>query len=362
MNYKIKHTKQVVLLFIGVPVLLLILAVVFISIQQKLFEKRYFYFTALSDANGISTQTPILFKGFEIGRIRTFNLTDSGEIDCQLYILKRYNHIMHADGVISRSSNPITGRVTLEYVNNPDSMVPLKDGSRILSTDFPDGKALFRKISPRSNDAISSIIDNVNTLTSELTKDNNADKGSLFRILTTVADVAEQTDRSMQQMNLILAELNKFSQNLNRDQNADQGSVFRILNNTADLTAKLNTQMLVMEEILLSVKRSMANLENPDSLIIRMVDPSTNYIFGPLKSTLEKVGTNLDESALLLRSLNRNNPEIILMIENLNQTLNNAKKTLEGINNNPLIRGGIKPSATPTAPQSGKIKEMPHEN
>ncbi len=362
MSYKIKHTRQVVFLFIAIPLVLLVLAVVFVAIKQNMFEKRFYYYTALQDANGVSTQTPILYKGFEIGRISDFNLTDRGDIEIKFYVLKRYTRIMMEESVISRTNNPITARTLLEYVDNPESSTPLADGSKILSTDFPEGRALFRKISPRSVDAISAIIDNVYNLSAELNRDNNADKGAIFRILTTVADITEQTEVSMNQINSILQEMNDFVSNLNRDQNAGAGTIYRILNTVADITEQVNNQMAGVDSLMQTVNRTARNYENPDSLVVKMIDPTGENLIAPIKATIQTLNANLGETYLLLNTLNRNNPELLLLINNLNDTLANARKTLEALNNNPLLRSGITPSRIGSNPSPGRMMEMPDED
>lgn len=362
MNYKIKHTGQVVFLFVAIPVVLLLMAIVFVAIRQNMFEKRFHYYTALQDAIGVSTQTPILYKGFEIGRISDFNLTDKGEIQIRFYVLKRYNRIMKQNSVISRTNNPITGRTLLEFIENPDTQEILVDGASILSTDFPEGKALFRKISPRSVDTISAIIDNVYSLSSELNRDNNADRGAIFRILTTVADITEQTKLQMQQIEAILGEVNSFAQNMNRDNNAGQGTTFRILSNVADITQKVDRQMLQVDSLLSSVNRTARTFENPDSLIVRMIDPSGENLILPVRGMINAFTANLDQTHALLSILNRNNPELLLLINNLNDTLANAKKTLEALNNNPILRSGISPSRTGSNPTPSRIAEVPDEN
>ena len=116
MNYKLKHTRQIVTLFIIIPVMLLITTVVFIVLNQRLLEKRYHYFCTLENAIGLSTQTPILYKGFEIGRVHKFSLNEDGNILLEFFVLKSYQHLVHQNSVIYRTTNPITGKSTLEYV------------------------------------------------------------------------------------------------------------------------------------------------------------------------------------------------------------------------------------------------------
>ena len=359
MNYKIKYTRQIVYLFTAVPIALLVLAIVFLAIKQNMFEKRYYYYSLLSNANGISTQTPLLYKGFEIGRVTDFELTDKGEIQIKFYILKRFSRVLVTESVISRTSNPITNKTNLEYVENTYNKTQIKPGSIILSTDFPEGKALFRKISPLAVDALAGIINNVNLLTTELNRDNNADKGAIFRLLTNLADVSEKTDRSMAAIEKTMVELNTFAQNLNKDNNADQGATFRILTNVADITSKLDAQMGQIDQLLTSLNKTAANFENPDSLIVKMIDPSGELLIKPIQQTLNTINSNLEQTYLLLNTLNRNNPDLLLLINNMNETLSKASQTLEGLNNNPILRSGISPSTAKPAAAPSRITELP---
>ncbi len=69
---------------------------------------------------------------------------------------------------------------------------------------------MYRKITSKSGDAISTILDNIQYLTTELTKDENADKGSIFRILTNLANLSEKADVTIARIDSIFSELNTF--------------------------------------------------------------------------------------------------------------------------------------------------------
>jgi len=357
MSYKIKNAKQIVILFIVLPLALLITALAFIAIKQNMFEKRYYYTTLLQDANGISTQTQVLFKGFDVGRISGFELTPEGIIKARFYVLKRFHHIMVNESVIYRITNPLTGKTTLEYFRAPGSISALADEAEVLSTDFAEGRALFRKISPQSSDMISSIIENINILTGELNRDGNEDRGALFRILKNVADLTERTQESMNRIDAILAEIVVFSRNINRDGTSDQGTVFRLLNSVADISEEVNRQMVQVDSLVRSATVVTRNLENPDSLLVRMLDPTGEVLIQPIQKTIQGLSVNLEQTHELLSLVNRNNPEILMLITNMNETLSNAKKTLEALNNNPILRKGITPTAPKQSSPPSRITE-----
>lgn len=361
MNYKIKHTKPVVVTFILIPLVLLIVVLVAIAIRQSLFEKKTIFFTSLQNATGISTQTPILYKGFEIGRLKRFKLAEDGTIRIEFYILESYLHAMVSPSVILRQTNPVTSKTILEFIPELNSKTKLEPGSHLPSTDFAEGKALLRRISPAHSDPISGIIEDLASLTQELNQDNNADAGSLFRIMYNAANATEKVDQSLAELQTTMAELNRFLANMNRDNNADQGSVFRIMNNVANITSSLEAQMNQIEGIIRSANVAARNYSDPDSLVIRMIDPDGTMLIRPLSNTLITLNASLREAQGILQMANRNNPEILMLINNLNETMSRASQTLEALNNNPLLRGGITTTETRASTGIKRIGELPND-
>nr|MDK2850999.1 phospholipid/cholesterol/gamma-HCH transport system substrate-binding protein [Candidatus Cloacimonadota bacterium] len=362
MKYKLEHTRQIVFAFIIIPVVVLILTIVFIAIRQNMFEKRFLYTTSLENAIGVSSQTPVLYKGFEIGRIRNFELGDDGMIHVEFYVLKRYNHLMVEESVIYRTTIPITNKTTLEYVRAAQSDNYLKEGSYIISTDFPQGRQLLKRYSPKSSDPIGTIVENIEMLTTELNRDNNADKGALMRILVSTADLISKVDQTLDLLNANLDQMSKLTEGLNREYQPDDGMVLRMVSNLTEISQSIAGQMDDIEQLVSTVNLAAENYADPDSLILRMLDPEGDVLIAPLSSSLYALSGSLQETEKILSSLARANPEILLIINNLNETLSRATLTLEALNNNPLLRKGIPPSRIRSYAPEGRINEVPNEN
>ena len=361
MNYKIKHTKPVVVTFILIPLFLLIVVMVAIAIRQNLFVKKTVFYTSLQNATGISTQTPLLYKGFEIGRLKKFKLTEKGNIQIEFYILESYLNAMVDPSVILRQTNPVTSKTILEYIPDLESKQKLEPGAQIPSTDFAEGKALLRRISPAHSDPITGIIEDLANITNELNQDNNPDAGTIFRIMYNAANATEKVDQSLLELQTTMAELNRFLVNMNRDNTTDQGTIFRILNNVADITSSLESQTAQIEGIINSADLAARNYSDPDSLVIRMIDPDGTMLIRPLSNVLVTLNASLREAQGILQLVNRNNPEILVMINNLNETMSRASQTLEALNNNPLLRGGITTTETRASTGVQRIGVVPNE-
>lgn len=356
---KTQRNKRTVFAFVAIPLALSIIVVVLIAIRQNLFEKKHGYYTTLMNSSGVSAQTAVIYKGFEIGRVRSFQLTETGNISVEFYILGKYKHLMVKGSVMLRSTNPVLGKTNLEFIQDPESKDYLPPGSTIPSSDFSTGRELLAKLGATGSDPISSIIENFNILSSELNKDNNSDKSALLRIVNNIANATDNADDLLLQLQEIMGEMSVFATNLNQDGNANAGAVFRTINNVADLTASLNAEMGKVGNLMASAEQAMKNYSDPDSLIVRMIDPDGKQLLGPTRDVLRNLSANLDESLKLLQGISDVGPEIGPMMMNLSDTMARAKQTLEALNNNPLLRGGITPTASGVGEPVGRIGELP---
>lgn len=356
MNYKMKHANQIVLTFVSLPVLVLLVALVFIAIRQHVLEKKFIYQTTVSNATGLSPQTPILFKGFQIGRVRKFWLREDGNIGLNFYILNSYKHMMTKGSVLLRATNPITNKTTLEFVQDRSTSIPYPEGSQVLSADFREGKNQLMLISPNQGDAISTIINNLAKLSNDLTGDRNPESGVIPRLLVNVTDISEQVNASMSDARIIMAEVAMLSRNLNKDHNPDSGVVIRMLNNMADISEGLNAQMSEVDALMKGLNVAIENYGDPDSLLIRLVDPSMRLFIRPLSTTLYSLNGALEELEGILDKIN--DPELNLLMTNLNENLARSKKTLEALNNNPILRKGISPSQQKQGPALQRLHEV----
>ena len=104
MNYKLKYAKPIVTVYVLSAVVLLICFLGLIALQHRLLEKKLDCYTELSDATGLSTQTQILFKGFEVGRIKDFYLNGKGSITVHIIIYKKYWSLFSIICLINRCS------------------------------------------------------------------------------------------------------------------------------------------------------------------------------------------------------------------------------------------------------------------
>ena len=359
MSYKTNRSKQIVLVFVALPLVLVLVVFALIAIRQRLFEQKYLFYTNLQNAVGLSDQTPVLYKGFEIGRVSGFHLTETGIIKVEMKVLKRYRTIMVANSVIFRTTNPIMNKTTLEYLRGPKEEKPLADGAFIPSTDFATGRGIMQALGQAGSDPIGGILDNVGTLASELTG-SPQDKGSLIQTMENIAKASEHAEALMESTTITLHEISKLMENLNEDNSANSGVLVRTIHSLAALTENLNQQMGTVSALLSSSQTLMQNYAHPDSLIVRMLDPSGETIMAPLKSILEALAANLEASHNLLQGFNAASPQIASLLGGLDDSLADAQRSLRLLNNHPLFNMGAQGTEYEPAMPLDRMGELPH--
>lgn len=321
MKFKFKHTDKIVGIFFFVAILVLLISFFVIAISQKLFIKKYVFNTKFIDAVGISESTSLNFKGFEIGRIKTFTLNKDNYIDVEIIVFEDFRNKIVSNSAINKTSNPITGKSNLEFLQGPDLSDILPEGSYIPSLNMPEGqRLLIEKKIIKSGDVLSSVLQNIDDILYNLNQDNNQDEGALFRMLYNLANSSE---------------------NLNKDLIELKDLIIVLKNQIQTTTDQLNNTLAATEQMV-------NNYKNPDGIVVKMIDPTEKNLIQPLNQSIQKVNESLTEINKLLIFLNTESTEISDILYESKNSLKTVQKTLQGINNNPLIRGGIQKETVST--------------
>jgi len=333
MKFKFNHTDKIVGIFFFVAIIALIFTLLVVAMSKRIFDRKYFFTTRFTDATGLSNTTKLYFKGYEIGRLKRYTLNVSNTIDAEVAIYKEFRDKIVENSAIFKATNPLTGRSTLEFLQGPDWSKILPEKEYIPSLDTPEGQRLLQQgFVKKSGDMIESVIRNVDQLLYNLTQDNNPKSGALFRMIYNLANMTDNLDTVVAEASLLMA-------SLNRDNNPEDGTIFRILNNIADISDDFKGTAVQINQLL-------ENYKDPDSLIVKLVDPTGQNLFVPMRETLLSLTQNLTTMNEILEYLYLEMPELSDIIARSRNALQTAQKTLEAVNNNPLLRGGIKEEKT----------------
>jgi phospholipid/cholesterol/gamma-HCH transport system substrate-binding protein len=116
-----------------------------------------------------------------------------------------------------------------------------------------------------------------------------------------------------------------------------------------------------IDVLLKALNQTAVAYQKPDSLLIKLIDPTGQNLLFPVRDVIKSLDDNLKETKELLKFLNRQKPEIATMVGQINSSLEKAQKTMDALNNNPLLKPGIPKTATPATGTGVRLKELPNE-
>lgn len=276
-----KSRNRIVTFFIMISIAIVIGTISLILIKNKTFKSREKFYTMLDTARGLSGYPPIYFKGYTIGKVTDYNLTTDLHIQVNFYIYKEFTDLLFEKTVIEKNSNILSGQITDFRLVLPkkEYRSPRKRTDNfIMERSSPEAKAIV--------------------LAGEIEGRRDGISGIVDKV------------------NLIL---DRFDQ--------------------SDTPAKLTELVTRVTELTEESQRTVASynsLSNPEAKA--KFEKSVEQI----ASSIDAIDDNLTFLRGILKVLYQNKSEITPILMKTNRTLDDAQDTLEGINNNPLIRGGIR--------------------
>jgi phospholipid/cholesterol/gamma-HCH transport system substrate-binding protein len=338
MQDRLKYNNRVVFTFVFIGVVSLFVFTSLILIKNKSFVNRVYFKTVLNDANGLSSRPPIFFKGFEIGRIDTFELDpDTNLINVKFYIYEDYVSKIIKYTVIAKSESVLLGATNQFEILVPNltenlGKIPLKEGEVVPFIDSQLGQFYANKgqISVKS-DSIESILKSVDNLLINLQKNNNPEAGSIFSILDKLSRISDRVLKITEDVDeqKLVVELSNTIEHL-------QG----VLHNSNQTISHANSALKNAESLFSSAENAVQSYGSPDKIIATVTQ-------GKVPIVLEQASDNLQILQDVLTEAHMQKEQLGLAIIALRSTLEKMEKTLEATNNNPLLKGGIEKEDPP---------------
>ncbi len=293
MKFSIRFSDQIVGTLVVLALAILVFVVFMLGKSQRWFVQDYQYKTYLTSASGLSANMAVQFKGFTIGHVKDFSLTEEDTVQVIFTIFEEHRYRVTEGSLVHLFASPIgLGNSFIFFPGLGTEELP--EGSVIPEAASQEAKDLIAKgltSSPETNDSIGNIISNVEQITNELNKLVKDLNNNFNPILADVKDITEGVSR---QISPILENVQTLT-----DQLAEpSGTVMSLLDNEGPLLDNIT-------EILNSLSGIMESLDK----------------------VVEFVPSQL--------------PQIMLLLSQVNSALVDAQKLIVALNNNPLLRGGV---------------------
>ncbi|MDR2150942.1 MAG: MlaD family protein [Spirochaetaceae bacterium] len=310
MRFRIRYSDQIV----GVSVVFALAALIFVIFMlgssQRWFSRNYYYKTYLDSAAGLSDNMAVQYKGFTIGRVKSFELNTDNQVEITFSIYDTYIDKVKYGSLVDLSVSPVgLGNQFRFYPGKGNNLlaegetIPILkslEGQRIVQTGFADV--------PLQEDGITLLLSQAHSVME-----------SLNTTLVTVTNAFQGTDKS----------------SLGR-------TITGLENTVGSLKAvpdTLNTTLAGVQPILSDVKALSTQLADPQGLVGSTLAGSGD-VYTNLLATLQSIaGTlhNVERMTDLLPS------QVPGLIAELRTVITTAEDTITALNNNPLLKGGIPP-------------------
>ncbi|MFW5811441.1 MAG: MlaD family protein [Alkalispirochaetaceae bacterium] len=351
MKFRIRFAHQVVGVFILVAVAFVVAILVLMGVNQRWFARNYRYESAFDSANGLSIGMAVDFKGFEIGRVTDISLNEENVVEVEFYIQDTYVDRVYAHSVLQLQSSPIGLGGGLVFHQGVTPTEPLPEGSFIASLNTEEGLQLLAQglvDVPRSSDPISSLIE------------------QLDPILANVNNVLQEVEATLATVNLALA-------------GQDEGPLGETLTNINTLMVEVDRTLeettsrtnVVLEDVGVitdNFAQASAEFADPTGIVPKLLDPQgslatilddNNALYDQIEAILLSLNNTATEVEDLSGFITSQSPQIAALLSEGREAVQTGQDVLEGLSNNPLIRGGITPELDqPTNFQSFREAEF----
>lgn len=361
MKFKIKFADQVVGLFIIVALAFFVVIIVLVGANQRWFAKNYRFVTSFASATGVAPGTSILMKGFTIGKIDKLTLNADNSVNAAFHIYDSYYDKAREYSILELTVSPIgLGSQLLFHPGNSEAR--LAEGSFVPTADSIEGKSLIEQelVSiPPKDDTITRLLANINPLLENtnktivtanrtLTEVNRAlagqSTGPLGTIVSDASTAVAALPGTMDNVDAIIA-----------DVRVRVGSIMD----------KVTLLLDELEAIGGNLAATTEAIRDPTGLATRLLDPSgsiktflddDNALYKRVMTIVGDLEKSIKSLQGIVSGLNSEMPTVTGLLNETRSAIQKAQDVLDGVKNNPLIRGGI-PARVEQQPLYSSMRE-----
>jgi len=320
MKFSIRFADQIVGALVILALAILVFVIFMLGRSQRWFVRDHQYVTYFNSASGLSNNMEIKYKGFTIGHVKKFFLTESDTVEVTLSIYEEYSQRVKEGSLVEVQVSPIgLGNSFVFYPGKGIELIP--ELSEIPEANSVRGRQIIAAgmvERQESNDSIGNLFNNLNTLLRTLDVSLSGAEGA-----------GELT-------------LGKTLQNLE--------------STTAGLTNLAQTLSDQISPILDDLQTVMAQVSDPSGTVMTVLG-SEGSLAESLSSALESLAGIIENLENVSAFIPAQLPQIGVLISDVNNALRTAQDVLTAVANNPLLKGGI-PEHKETGPGAASPRDM----
>jgi phospholipid/cholesterol/gamma-HCH transport system substrate-binding protein len=330
MKFKIRFADQIVGFFIILALVSVVFIIVMLGRSQRWFAKDYSFRTILPSATGLSKNMLVQYKGFVIGNVKDFYLTETNEVEVKFLIYDLYIDRVKQGSMVEVMVSPVgLGNQFLFHAGK--GAESLSSGDFVPAVGSEQARAYIRQglaDPPRHDDSISLLLNRVSTVMDEVN-----------RVLVQVEGAFQGGDETTA-IGQIVGGVNRTIAGAETLPGTIDKTASEVLKDVDDLKAMLEDELRRIDPILADVNALSSKLNDPEGLVYTALD-TKGEVYTNLVSSLNSVSSILENLDRTIAFVPGQLPQIAGLIMDLRVTMKTAEDVLIALTNNPLLRGGI---------------------
>ncbi len=251
LNYTAR--ERLVGVFVLVAVVLLFVSIAFNKQTERFFAPKFTLHAYITDATGVSTDTPVMVYGLDVGKVTKLSLSEDNRIAVTMEILERFHRLIRTDSTAEISKLSVIGNAAISIkpgsTDKPmlgnDAELPMEQPLSMdqmmtqVSPVLADVKATLAQINALSHSIdpkdLNQLMSNLAAVTGNLkiiTGQFATSQGSTAAAVQNLAETLKQTEQR-------IAEL----QPLIKNANAASADLPGLVTQSRKLVTQLNTTM-----------------------------------------------------------------------------------------------------------------------
>jgi phospholipid/cholesterol/gamma-HCH transport system substrate-binding protein len=333
MKFKIRFADQIVGFFVVLSLVCLTFVVILLGRSQRWFTKDVSYRTVLQSAGGLSKNMAVQYRGFTVGSIKSFQLTDDDNVEVVFLIHEDYKDRVRLGSLVEMMISPIG--LGNQFLFHPGKGDLLPHGALIPVAGSVDARELQRQglaVEAQHDDSINLLMSRVLSILD--------DAGRMIADVTDAIGSGSDTE-----IGLIVGSLQKTLAGA-------EGIPQTLDNAVATAVSMIDNLQDELKSILGNVDALTSELNNPDGLVYTVLDTDKD-VYKSLVKSLNSVSGMLDSLDRTVAFIPGQLPQVAALITDLTLTLRTAEDVLTALTNNPLLKGGIpeRPETQGAAPR-----------
>jgi len=320
MKFSIRFADQIVGALIILAMVILVFVIFMLGSNQRWFSRDYNFKTYFPTASGLSKNMPVQYKGFTIGRVKTFELVED-QVEVRFTIFDTYIDRVRNGSLIEVQVSPIGGLGGNQFTFFPGlgkELVP--EGGTIPAVNSTEGKRLITQglaVHSERDDNVNNIMNSIGTLLSTLNV-----------LLADMQEAFEGTERTS--LGRTMGGLEQAAVGLQQMANKLP----------SDIENSINRIMVQIEPILINLRELSDKMASPDGSIAAILD-SNGDVYKDLVKSLDALSGTLQNLEKTSEFLPSQVPQLAAMIAELRALIATLQDVGTAAKNNPLLKGGL---------------------